>query len=348
MIDRRDHIAGLQPAVGRAAPFPNSDDREIPLGLRTASLAEHAVDDAVDLLHAHQLGGDLQHLVDGNREADPLSADADRHVNADHFAVDVQQRTAGVAGIDAGIRLDQIVVLLRSTDLDFAMQGTDDPSRHGVLVAKGIPQGDDRLAGHQIAGDATGHHRQGIVGVDLDDRQIHHGVIRHQAGDKAATIGQRDLNALHVLDHVEVCQDVAARVDEHPGAHPVDLPKRLAAARLRRFGSNEFPALDVDHRVADFFHRLDNGGPTQRRGVRRQRSENHGRADASQSSAMLLPVAPPVDVSAFFASELVSVEDRVGLRHSSGDNRRPRGPGPKRAAQKTITKRFIGLTVLPA
>ena len=83
---------------------------------------DDAVDDAVDLLRTDQPGRDLQDLVHGNREADALGADAHGHVDTDHFAVDVQQRPAGVPWIDAGVRLDQVVVLLRGADLHFAVQ----------------------------------------------------------------------------------------------------------------------------------------------------------------------------------------------------------------------------------
>ena len=47
----------------------------------------------------------------------PLGAGSHRHVDADHLAVDVQQRSAGIAGIDAGVGLDQIVVTLRIAHL---------------------------------------------------------------------------------------------------------------------------------------------------------------------------------------------------------------------------------------
>ena len=59
----------------------------------------------------------LTAMSDRNREADALGTLPHRHVDADHLAVDVHQRPARVAGIDAGIGLDQVLVALRIADL---------------------------------------------------------------------------------------------------------------------------------------------------------------------------------------------------------------------------------------
>ena len=69
----------------------------------------HAEVAAVDLalleLREEALGG-----VDRRREAEALrAAGADGGIDADHFAVDVEQRAAGVAEVDGGVGLDEVL-----------------------------------------------------------------------------------------------------------------------------------------------------------------------------------------------------------------------------------------------
>ena len=48
---------------------------------------------------------------DGEADADVAAAAAeDRGIDADHLAAEVEQRTAGVARIDGGVGLDEVVV----------------------------------------------------------------------------------------------------------------------------------------------------------------------------------------------------------------------------------------------
>ena len=46
----------------------------------------------VDPFHRQQPRHDIEHAVDRNREANALGAGPDGHVDADHLAVDVEQR----------------------------------------------------------------------------------------------------------------------------------------------------------------------------------------------------------------------------------------------------------------
>ena len=125
-------------------------------------------DDAVPIafqpFDRQQLGRGAHRLIDGNRKADPLGAGPHGDVQADHLAVDIQQRTARVAGIDAGVGLDQVVVALRIADLHRAMQGADDAARDRVFIAVGVAHRDHRFADHQIAGGADGDDRQFLSG----------------------------------------------------------------------------------------------------------------------------------------------------------------------------------------
>ena len=94
---------------------------------------------------------DIEHPIDGDRKANALGSGPHGHVDADHLPVDVEERAAGVARVDARIGLDQVIVPLGAAHFDIAVQGRNDSPSQGVLVAVGIPQGKHGLADHQIA-----------------------------------------------------------------------------------------------------------------------------------------------------------------------------------------------------
>ena len=76
---------------------------------------------------AHQLGGHPLDLVDRQGETDPLGPGPHRHVDPDQLALDVDQRTARVPRVDAGVGLDQVAIDLVVGERHVAMQGADDP-----------------------------------------------------------------------------------------------------------------------------------------------------------------------------------------------------------------------------
>ena len=57
----------------------------------------------------HQVGDQIAEAVDPDRKPDVLGIAADGGVDPDHLAIDVQQRPAGVARVDGGVGLDQVL-----------------------------------------------------------------------------------------------------------------------------------------------------------------------------------------------------------------------------------------------
>src|SRR5690606_11321941 len=190
------------------------------------------------------------------------SAAPERHGNAVQFAVDVEQRTAGVAGIDAGVGLDQILVHLRVGDLHVAVQSADHAASNGLLVAVGIAHSNHRLTQHQIARRADADRAELGFRLDLDDGQVVLRVFGQPLGGIDPAVVQRDLNAFHALDYVRVGEDVAAFIDDQAGAHAVD-----AAGRLRQIVTggldDGFLALDIDDGWRRLLHGFDDGGARQ-------------------------------------------------------------------------------------
>ena len=105
-----------------------------------------------------QLLNDAFSARNGDRKANALSFAVNGRVDADQFAFDVEQRAAGIAGINRGIGLDEIVV--RSPiSVKRAIQGADDAGGHpdqqlgvhGDGVGGLEPEGVGRVAGARDA-----------------------------------------------------------------------------------------------------------------------------------------------------------------------------------------------------
>src|SRR5262245_25252802 len=93
---------------------------------------------ALEPLPGEHLGGDLDHGVGGDGEADPLGAGADGHVDADQLARQIDQRVAAIACVDAGIRLDQGAVAHLPVERHVPPHGADHADGDGVVVAAGV------------------------------------------------------------------------------------------------------------------------------------------------------------------------------------------------------------------
>src|SRR6202035_4609773 len=72
----------------------------------------------------------------GHRKADADRAARrrdDQRVDADHFAVEIEQRTAGIAAVDGGVGLDVVVVGPR---IELAIAPGHDPGRDAAAEAE--------------------------------------------------------------------------------------------------------------------------------------------------------------------------------------------------------------------
>ena len=212
------------------------------------AVGHEAVPLVFELLDAEQLCRNGHHLVDRDCEANSLGAGPHGDVQPDHLAVDVHQRPAGVAGIDAGVGLDQIVVGLRVAHLNVAAQSADDTARDGVLVSKGVAQRDYGLAFHQVGRGADLDSCERLGSGDFDQRQVALGVAGNELGGELTMVVECDLNPADVGHHVVVGDDVAPFVDDDAGAHAVNLPRRFAAGGGLHGGLHDLLALDVDDR----------------------------------------------------------------------------------------------------
>ena len=77
-------------------------------------------------------------MLEGMAKPYALARGDDGRVDADHLAVEVDERTAGVAGVDGGVCLDEVVV---GSGPDDPALGRDDARRDRVGQAEGVADG---------------------------------------------------------------------------------------------------------------------------------------------------------------------------------------------------------------
>ena len=158
----------------------------------------------------------------------------DEGVDADQLAMRIDQRSAGVAGVDGGVGLDEVAGLARIVGIRIgAIEGADDAARDRELeVAEGAAEGEHGLAGMEPGGVAPGDAGQ-VFRVDLDDREIVELVDADEFGREDAAVIQGDANLHGAIDDVIVGDDVAVGRNDDAAADAVlDLAARASCAGL--------------------------------------------------------------------------------------------------------------------
>ena len=227
-VDVGDDVAGLQAGfIGGAAWLDGFDDDAVG---RAEFLHEHGIIAAIflesdadgaagDFSVGDELIVDVDCGVGRQREADAFetaAAGVDGGVDADHFAGHVDQRAAGISGIDGGVGLNEALKLVADVGAIF---GADDSGGDGGVQAEGAAEGEDPVAHLHAVGIAELGDGKIVVGVDFDDREV--GVLV-DADDAGAVFGgiavERDLNFGGLVNHVIVGEDETFFVHDHAGA----------------------------------------------------------------------------------------------------------------------------------
>src|SRR5581483_5456117 len=151
----------------------------------------------------------------------------DRRVDADDLAVEIEQRTTGVAAIDRGVGLDVIIIRPR---IDIAVTGRDDAGGHGAAETKRVADRDHPLAEPQRVGVAELHGDQRLVRLEAQQREIRAFVAADDLSLVLAAVVQNDVDLVGVGDHVVVGDDQPRRVDDEAGTERVDLARLQTAA----------------------------------------------------------------------------------------------------------------------
>ncbi len=188
----------------------------------------HAEPPARDVTRREELRHDVADGVDGDGEADALALRVDGRVDADDLAAQVEERPAAVAGVDAGVGLDEVVV---GAGADRAALGADDAHRHRVAEAEGVADGDDVLADAQrLARAERGDGQIGWGVLELEDGDVEAHVLADDLRPVLAVVGELHLHLVGVVDHVRVGHDVTLRVDQEARAERLLLLDLVAVA----------------------------------------------------------------------------------------------------------------------
>src|SRR5581483_4148654 len=91
----------------------------------------------------------------------------DRRVDADDFAVEIEQRATGIAAVDGGVGLNVVVVRTR---LDVAVARRNNAGGHRAAETERIADGDDPFAEPQLVAVAERHRLERMIGLDAEQR----------------------------------------------------------------------------------------------------------------------------------------------------------------------------------
>src|SRR5205823_7927693 len=153
-VDGYDEIVVRQPGAfgGRSGLDPGDHRALRALGTQRLSdvggkiLDRDANAAALDLTIRDQLVHDLAGHADRDRKADAdiaASRCQDRGVDADNPALQIDERPAGIARVDRGVGLNEILIAF---DTKTAPERADDPGSHGLAEAKRIADREDEIA----------------------------------------------------------------------------------------------------------------------------------------------------------------------------------------------------------
>ncbi len=181
----------------------------------------------------------------------------DGGVDADQPPGRIEQRAAGVAGVDSGVGLDQVI---DGRPAPFAVEGAverrDDAGGERPVQSEGIADSEHFLPDLEVGTGAHRHSGRALeADADLEHGDVVLGAGAHQRSLIIATVGQFDRGRRCPLDDVEVGHHVAGIVPDEAGAgaarHGKDIARPDVTHQLRRG--------DVNHRPARFLEQLDGG-----------------------------------------------------------------------------------------
>ena len=124
----------------------------------------------------------------------------------------VDERAAGIARIDRGVRLNEVLVASRPRPV--RPRALTIPEVTALAESEGIADGEHVVADFETIGIAERQRRQ-VFGRNLQHRDVGVGIAAHERGVKLPIVLQRHDDPVGMLDDVMICQDVAGlRVDD--------------------------------------------------------------------------------------------------------------------------------------
>jgi hypothetical protein len=173
----------------------------------------------------------------------------------------IDQRASGVAGVERGVGLDDVVDQTSGIRTQRASQRTDHTCRNRGLESIRAAESDHQLSDTKLlrVAECGGSETRFI---DSNDSQVARRIITNCGRGHAATVGQSDFDSPRIVHHVAVSQDQAIGSEDEARASAAPFA-RLARAGMAR-GLMHF---DIHDRRADA---LNCAGNSARIGVEEQ------------------------------------------------------------------------------
>lgn len=158
--------------------------------------------------------------MNGKADADAAAARReDRGVDPDKLAVEVQQRAAGIAAVNRGVGLNEILQPFKVQAA--AAKGRDNAGCGGLAKAERVADGDGEVADAKFIRVSNGDLRQVVWLNQLQQSDIALFIAPDQFGIELTAIVQLDADLLRLIDDVVIGQHIAfRRVDDNAGAEP--------------------------------------------------------------------------------------------------------------------------------
>ncbi len=163
------------------------------------------------------------------------------------------QRPAGIAGVERGIGLHDVVDQPAGPRPQRATQGADDARRDRTLKAEGIADGDHKLADADGAGIAELGMDE-VVRMQPQDGEIAVGIVADEIGRERSSVGESGLYRGRAMHHVAVGEHEAVGRKDHARAGA----ERYLAHR-GRIALAALPDLQMDDRRCHAIDRCRDG-----------------------------------------------------------------------------------------
>ena len=174
---------------------------------------------AADLLAALELGDDVVGEVAGHGEADALAGSDDGGIDADDLTLHIQKGTAGVAGVNGAVGLQEVV---KGAGVDAAALGRKNAGGDGMVKTEGVADGEEPFADLQVCGAAELQEGQLLVHVNLQESEVGFLIgadeLRLDGLTLVHALVEGDTDGVGVGNHVVVGDDVAVSGNQETGA----------------------------------------------------------------------------------------------------------------------------------
>ena len=213
----------------RTAVLVDTCDRQGGAARQVGGVGRNADEGAAHAAEADDLRNDEIGGVGGDREGDALRAVDHGGVDADDLAGRRHQRAAGIAGVERGVGLDDVVDQPAGRGAHRAAERRDDAGGDGPFEAERIADGNGDLAAPQPLGIAE-RRDIGKAAVGAHQRDVGVGIAAEHAALAGGAVGHRDAHRLGVADDMEVGDDQPVRRDDEAGAMAALAANALDAA----------------------------------------------------------------------------------------------------------------------